>query len=213
MTRLSWALTVAAFVLSPLAQGASAQTAQTPAARGRAQAPATRGRAQAAAPAAPAVPDVQKSPGAGPLIVIETAKGIIQIETYPADAPKTVEHVLGLAKRNFYNGQRVHRVEPGFVVQFGDPQSRDVTKRDRWGTGGSGRAIGVAETKRLHKLGAVAMAHAGDPARADSQMYILLRPSAAALDGKYAVFGQVVGGMDVVQKIAAGDVIRRITVK
>jgi cyclophilin family peptidyl-prolyl cis-trans isomerase len=212
MIRLSSALTLVAFVLSSLAQGASAQTAQTPAARGRAQAPATRGRAQAAAPAA-AVPEVQKSPGAGPLLVIETAKGVIQIETYPADAPKTVEHVLGLAKRNFYNGQRVHRVEPGFVVQFGDPQSRDATKRDRWGTGGSGRAIGVAETKRVHKLGAVAMAHAGDPARADSQMYILLRPTAAALDGKYAVFGQVVGGMDVVQKIAVGDVIRRISVK
>ena len=156
---------------------------------------------------------MQKSPGAGPVLVIETLKGTIQIETYPADAPKTVEQVVGLVKRNFYNGQRVHRVEPGFVIQFGDPQSRDMTKRDRWGTGGSGRAIGVAETKRLHKLGAVAMAHAGDPARADSQMYILLRSSAAALDGKYAVFGQVIDGMDVVQKITVGDVIRRVTVK
>jgi cyclophilin family peptidyl-prolyl cis-trans isomerase len=197
MTRLSWALTVVALMWMPLAHRADAQAAQTPAARGR---------AQAAAPAA-------KPAGGAPIIVIETAKGTIEIETYPADAPKTVEQIVGLAKRNFYNGQRVHRVEPGFVVQFGDPQSRDMTKRDRWGTGGSGRVIGVAETKRIHKFGAVAMAHAGDPARADSQMYILLRQSAAALDGKYAVFGQVMSGMDVVQKLEVGDVIRRISVK
>ena len=209
MNRRSWMLTLVVVAVAMTVDGLGAQTAQTPA-RGRAQAPA-RGRAQTEAP--PAAPDVQKSPGAGPVIVVETTKGIIQIETYPSDAPKTVEHIVGLIKRNFYSGQRVHRVEPGFVVQFGDPQSRDMTKRDRWGTGGSGRAIGVAETKRLHKFGAVAMAHAGDPAKADSQMYILRRQTAPPLDGKYAVLGQVIGGMDVVQKLAVGDVIRRITVK
>jgi cyclophilin family peptidyl-prolyl cis-trans isomerase len=208
MNRRSWMLTLVVVAIAVAFDGLAAQTAQTTA-RGRAQAPA-RGRAQTAAPPAA---DVQKSPGAGPVIVIETAKGTIQIETYPSDAPKTVEHIVGLIKRNFYSGQRVHRVEPGFVVQFGDPQSRDMTKRDRWGTGGSGRVIGVAETKRLHKFGAVAMAHAGDPAQADSQMYILLRQTAPPLDGKYAVFGQVIGGMDIVQKLAVGDVIRRITVK
>ena len=82
----------------------------------------------------------QKSAGAGPVLVVETGKGTFQIEMYPGEAPKTVEHILALAKRNFYNGHRVHRVVKGFVVQFGDPQSRDMTKRDRWGSGGaSGR--------------------------------------------------------------------------
>jgi peptidyl-prolyl cis-trans isomerase B (cyclophilin B) len=88
-----------------------------------------------------------------------------------------------------------------------------VTKRSLWGTGGSGRAIGVGETKRTHRLGSVAMAHAGDPAKADSQMYILLRTSATALDGKYTVFGQVISGMDVVQKLAINDIIKRVAVK
>src|SRR5919106_1602222 len=94
--------------------------------------------------AKPASPAARRSPGAGPIIVFETAKGTFEMETYPNEAPKSVAHILQLVKRNFYNGLRIHRVEPGFVVQFGDPQTRDMTKRDAWGTRGSGRAIGVA---------------------------------------------------------------------
>lgn len=208
MSRLSSALIAAAVVVAPFTQMASAQ--------GGATQPAARGAAPAAAPA---VVVAQKSAGAGPVIVIETMKGTIQIETYPKEAPKTVEHVLALARRNFYNGLRVHRVESGFVVQFGDPLTRDMTKRALWGTSGSGRPVGAAETDRLHKRGSVAMAHAGDPAKADAQMYILLRASAPPLDGKYAVFGQVISGMDVAEKLcgppacsAPPDVLRRVTV-
>jgi peptidyl-prolyl cis-trans isomerase B (cyclophilin B) len=163
-------------------------------------------------PAAPAAAPAQRTPGAGPVVVIETDKGTIQFETYPAEAPKTVEQVLALVKRNFYNGLRVHRVVPGFVVQFGDPQTRDVSKRAAWGTMGSGKVVGVAEIKRSHSLGAVAMAHAGDAAKADSQMYITLAPQ-PRLDSGYTVFGQVIAGMDVVNRLAVGDVIRRATVR
>jgi cyclophilin family peptidyl-prolyl cis-trans isomerase len=157
------------------------------------------------------------SPGAGPVVVLETSKGVIEFETYPNEAPKTVAHILGLVKRNFYNGMRVHRVVPNFVVQFGDPQTRDMSKKDRWGAGpaaGSGKPIGVGEPhkNRPHKLGSVAMAHAGNIAGADSQMYITLRPT-TELNGKYTVFGQVISGMDVVQKIQVGDVIKRASVK
>jgi cyclophilin family peptidyl-prolyl cis-trans isomerase len=168
----------------------------------------------AAQTAAQKSPGAQKSAGAGPLLVIETVKGTIQIETYPGEAPKTVEHILALAKRNFYNGHRVHRVVKGFVVQFGDPQSRDMTKRDRWGSQGSGRAVGVAEInpKRRHRVGAVALANLGDPKTGDSQMYITLAPQ-PGLDGKFTVFGQVISGMDVAQKLAVNDIIRRVTVK
>ena len=156
----------------------------------------------------------QKSAGAGPVLVVETMKGMIEIETYPGEAPKTVEHILALVKRNFYNGHRVHRVVKGFVVQFGDPQTRDMTKRDRWGSLGSGRPVGVAEInpKRRHRLGAVALANLNDPRTGDSQMYITLTPQ-PSLDGKFTVFGQVISGMDVAQKLAINDVIRRITVK
>lgn len=154
------------------------------------------------------------SPGAGPVVVIETAKGVIEFETYPNEAPKTVAHILGLVKRNFYNGLRVHRVAPKFVIQFGDPYTRDMTKKELWGTGASGKSIGVAEfnQKRPHKLGAVAMAHKGIAKDADSQIYITLRPT-PELDRKYTVFGQVIAGMDVVQKIQVGDVIKRVSVK
>jgi cyclophilin family peptidyl-prolyl cis-trans isomerase len=178
-----------------------------------------RGRGAAEPPPKPApaaaAPAAQESPGAGPIIVIETmTKGSFEFETYPNEAPRTVAHILALVKRNFYNGQRVHRVVPGFVIQFGDPTSRDMTKKDRWGTGGSGKPIGAAEMnpKRTHRLGAVAMAHAGDPKNADSQMYVTLAPT-PRLDGDYTVFGQVISGMDVVQKIQVGDIIRRATVK
>jgi cyclophilin family peptidyl-prolyl cis-trans isomerase len=160
--------------------------------------------ASAQAPAAPA----------GPVIVVETSKGVFEFETYPAEAPKTVARIIELVKQRFYNGMRIHRVVPGFVIQMGDPQTRDMTKKDRWGTGGSGKPIGVAEiTKtRTHVLGAVAMAHAGDPAKADSQFYVTLAP-AARLNGQYTVFGKVISGMDVVQKTVAEDRIVRMTVK
>jgi cyclophilin family peptidyl-prolyl cis-trans isomerase len=200
MKRAVWMMTT---VLLVAASAGSPSLAQAPAARGRGAAPA-----QAATP---------RSPGAGAVIVFETVKGSFEVETYPNEAPKSVEHILALVKRNFYNGLRVHRVEPGFVIQFGDPQTRDMTKRDRWGTAGSGRSIGVAEIspKRPHKLGAVALAHAGDPRGADSQMYIALNGPAryGHMEGDYTVFGQVISGMDVVQKLQITDVIRRATVK
>jgi cyclophilin family peptidyl-prolyl cis-trans isomerase len=166
--------------------------------------------AQRGAATAPA----KTSPGAGKVLVVETVKGTIEIETYPTEAPKTVEHILALVNRRFYNGLRVHRVAKGFVVQFGDPQTRDMSKRDRWGTQGSGRPIGVGEfsPKRTHVRGAVAIAHTGDAKVGDSQMYIMLAP-AARLNNSYTVFGQVISGMDVVDKLAETDIIRRITVR
>jgi peptidyl-prolyl cis-trans isomerase B (cyclophilin B) len=170
-------------------------------------------RAQAPRPAPAAKPGIP-SPGAGPVIVMETSKGTIEFETYPQDAPKTVERLLALVKRNFYNGLRFHRVVPGFVIQIGDPATRDMTKRDRWGQGGSGTAIGVAEfsKKRTHVKGAVAMAHAGDATQADSQFYITLAP-AARLDGKFTVFGQVISGGDVAAKIVEADVLKKMYVR
>jgi cyclophilin family peptidyl-prolyl cis-trans isomerase len=155
-----------------------------------------------------------RTPGAGPVIVVETVRGTFEIETYPADAPRTVEHVLALVRRRFYNGLRVHRAEPGFVVQMGDPNTRDYTKQHSWGTGGSGTPVGASEVspRRRHVRGAVAMAHSGDPTRADAQFYITLVP-VPRLNGKYAVFGRVISGMDVVAQLRVGDVIRRATVK
>jgi peptidyl-prolyl cis-trans isomerase B (cyclophilin B) len=156
----------------------------------------------------------EKSPGAGPIIVLDTAKGVIEIETYPEDAPKTVAHILALIKKGFYNGLRFHRAEANFVIQVGDPASRDMSRQDSWGRGGSGKAIGVAEIskKRLHGPGAVGMGHSGEPKLADSQIYIVLR-AAPTLNGKYTVFGKVIKGLDVAQKIQKTDVLKKVSVK
>jgi cyclophilin family peptidyl-prolyl cis-trans isomerase len=157
----------------------------------------------------------QKSPGAGSIVVLETAKGTIEFETYPEEAPKTVAQILGLVKKNFYNGQRFHRAEPNFVIQVGDPVSRDFSRQSWWGRQSSGKPIGVAEItkKRRLVLGAVAMGYPGsDKAAADSQFFILRR-AAPELEGKYTVFGKVLKGMDVVAKIERGDVLKRAYLK
>ena len=156
---------------------------------------------------------------ASPVVLFETSKGTFEVEMYPNEAPKSVEHILALVRRNFYNGLRVHRFEPGFVVQFGDPQTRDMTKKALWGRSGSGRPIGVGEIspKRTHKAGAFALASsAGDPRTADSQVYICVNSDPGRysyMDGKYAVIGQVISGLSVVQQLRELDVIKRATVK
>jgi cyclophilin family peptidyl-prolyl cis-trans isomerase len=195
-------IAVLAIVLASGVMVAGAQTGQ----RGRSETPPPGGGAQASRGSATAA--------AGPVIVFETAKGSFEIETYPAEAPKSVEHILALVKRNFYNGQRVHRIVPGQLVQFGDPLSRDMTKRDFWGTGGSNRPIGVGEMspKRRHVPGAVSLAHPGDPKQADSQMFIMFAAQ-PKYDGGFTVFGHVTTGMDVVRKLTMNDIIRRVRIK
>jgi cyclophilin family peptidyl-prolyl cis-trans isomerase len=153
----------------------------------------------------------------GPIVVVETSRGTFAFETYPEDAPSTVAHIIELVNRGFYDGQRVHRAVAGFVVQWGDPRSRDLALEPVWGRGpaaSSGRPIGIAEItkKRPHSTGAVGVAHAGLPAQADSQIYVTLanRPD---LDGKYTVFAHVVEGMDVPGRLERGDLIGRMYVR
>lgn len=163
----------------------------------------------------PALPEKPGSAGAAPVIVLDTVKGVIEIQTHPEDAPKTVARILELVKKNFYNGLRFHRAEPNFLVQVGDPASRDMSREAWWGrTGGRGTPIGVSEItkKRRHGAGAVGMAHAGDPKLADTQFYITRR-ARPDLDGKHAVFGRVIAGLDVVQKIERADMLKRAYVK
>jgi peptidyl-prolyl cis-trans isomerase B (cyclophilin B) len=155
-----------------------------------------------------------QAPAPGPVVVIETTKGTITLETYPSEAPKTVDNFLKLVKANFYNRQHFHRADPGMVIQVGDPDSKDLKNKDIWGRKGNGKPIGVAEiSKKLkHKRGTVAMAHAGDASKADSQFYIAIGKKKIP-EGQYAIFGQVTSGMDVVEKIEVGDTIKRMYVK
>lgn len=156
---------------------------------------------RAAAPPAPA----------GPRLTFVTPRGTFEIVLYPADAPKSVEHILGLAKRNFYRGQRIHRVEAS-LVQFGDPVSRDMSRRDWWGRSSSGNPIGVAELNRHpHVRGAVSLAHSGNAASADSQLFIM-KTASPGLNGKHVVIGRVLSGMDVVDRLQVTDLLKQVTV-
>jgi cyclophilin family peptidyl-prolyl cis-trans isomerase len=147
------------------------------------------------------------------------AKGVIEIELAPADAPKSVEHIMALAKNGFYRGQRFHWVQPG-VIQFGDPLSRDVTKAREWGSGGSGprmsnKPLGVAElSKKPLVRGTVGLAYrvGSKPENADSQIFILTAANPAMV-GKYAQIGKVTKGLNVADKVAAQDIIKNITVR
>lgn len=160
------------------------------------------------------------APGpAAPVVILETLKGAIEIETFPNEAPTSVAHFVALAKKGFYRGHRFHWVQPG-IVQTGDPLSRDLTKRMEWGTGGSGlrmapKPIGIAEpAKRKFERGIVGLAYRTDrkPESADSQFFILTGPN-PALNGKYAALGKVIKGLNVLDKIEFMDVIKNVTVR
>ena len=148
-----------------------------------------------------------------PTAVITMEKGgEIVLEFYPKDAPKHVENFVTLAKKKFYDGQRVHRVEPGFVVQFGDPQSKTKSMDDpAMGSGGPGYTVKAEFNNRNFERGVLGMARSNDPDSAGSQVYIMLGP-APFLNGKYTAFGQVTKGMEVVDKIRVGDRITSIKV-
>ena len=169
-------------------------------------------------------------------IVIKTGKGDIELELYPAVAPKTVENFIKLSTEGFYNGTKFHRVIPEFMIQGGDPLSK--TDDPRVGTGGPGymfkdeinpRSLGVPDevikqyeaggytydyslTSLPVDVGTIAMANSG-PNTNGSQFFIVTMQSQPHLFGKHTAFGKVTKGMEVVRSIRQGDVIQSIEVK
>jgi peptidyl-prolyl cis-trans isomerase B (cyclophilin B) len=144
----------------------------------------------------------------GHYAILDTDRGEIVLELYATEAPKTVANFERLAKDGFYNNLTFHRVEPGFVVQGGDPAGN--------GTGGPGYELPaeISPTEK-HLRGTLAMARRGDQVNPDrkssgSQFYICLAP-APFLDGQYTIFGGVIEGMNVVDQIKVGDHIKKVT--
>ncbi len=133
------------------------------------------------------------------MVTIETNHGTISFRLLPELAPETVRNFESLAKSNFYNNTLFHRVIPGFMIQGGDPNTKTNNKRT-WGQGGPGYTIKAEFNSRSHKRGIVSMARAQDPDSAGSQFFIVTTDS-AFLDRQYTVFGEVVSGMDVADKI------------
>ena len=134
--------------------------------------------------------------------VIQTPKGIIQIQIYP-DTPLTSSNFMILAASGFYNNLKFHRVEPGFVIQGGDPNGD--------GSGGPGYQFNDEPVTREYKKGTVAMANAGVNTNG-SQFFILLEDH-PELPKNYTIFGQVISGMDIVEKITPDDVMETVTIQ
>ena len=129
--------------------------------------------------------------------------GEIRLEFFPEDAPKTVENFVTLAKKGFYNGLNFHRVVADFVVQGGCPKGN--------GTGGPGYTVKAEFNKQKHVRGTLAMARSQDPDSAGSQFYICYG-NTPHLDGQYTVFGKVVSGMELVDRIKQGDKMTSVTI-
>lgn len=141
----------------------------------------------------------------GTKVVIELEKGgKIEAELYPDLAPITVANFVKLANAKFYDGLSFHRVEPGFVIQGGDPNGN--------GSGGPGWTIkGEFTTKKKHVHGTLSMARTPDPDSAGSQFFICLGDT-PNLDGQYALFGQVTKGLDVVDGVVKGDKMKSVRI-
>lgn len=162
-------------------------------------------------------------------VVFKTSKGSFTVELFKDKAPNTVSSFLELVAAKFYDGIRVHRVEPGFVMQAGDPKTKGMTAKQvadvvarqktgaaspddpQLGAGGPGWVMKAEFNDVKHDRGVIAMARTQDPDSAGSQFYVTLAP-AHELDGQYTVFGRVVSGMPVVDKLAVGDVIQSATI-
>ena len=134
-------------------------------------------------------------------VVIETKFGNIEMTLFPEVAPGHVENFLKLAKSGFYDGTIFHRVIPGFMIQGGDPNSKG-TNRSNHGAGGPGYSIDAEFNDKPHVRGALSMARSRDPDSAGSQFFIVVKKS-SFLDNNYTIFGEVVSGMDVVDKIVS----------
>jgi peptidyl-prolyl cis-trans isomerase B (cyclophilin B) len=167
----------------------------------------TAANAQDTTPSPTAGTTPSPTPMSNEVAVIKTSEGEMVVEFWPDVAPKTVENFKKLAKQGFYNGTAFHRIIKGFMVQGGDPLTKDPSQEARWGTGGPGYQIKAEFNSHSHQRGVLSMARSNDPDSAGSQFFICLG-DASFLDGKYTAFGKVIKGDDVLGKIGDTPVAR-----
>lgn len=140
--------------------------------------------------------------GKAPRVVLKTKFGEMEIVFFPELAPKHVESFLTLAKKGYFNGTIFHRVIPGFMIQGGDPNTKDPSKQSTFGTGGPGYTVPAEFNKIPHERGILSAARTADPNSAGSQFFIMVAKS-PNLDGQYTVFGEVVKGIEVADKVVS----------
>jgi peptidyl-prolyl cis-trans isomerase B (cyclophilin B) len=139
--------------------------------------------------------------------VITTAQGEMTLAFWPEVAPKTVENFKALARKGFYDGTAFHRIVKGFMVQGGDPLTKDPRQESRWGTGDPGYKIKAEFSDKPHVRGVISMARSSDPNSAGSQFFICLA-DARFLDGQYTAFGQLIKGDEVLGKLGDTPTVR-----
>jgi peptidyl-prolyl cis-trans isomerase B (cyclophilin B) len=139
--------------------------------------------------------------------VLKTSDGEMVVEFWPEVAPKTVENFKKLAREGFYDGTAFHRIMRGFMIQGGDPNTKDLSRESSYGTGGPGYKIPAEFNDRPHLRGVLSMARSADPNSAGSQFFVCLG-TASSLDHQYTAFGKVIKGLDVLDKIGATPVTR-----
>ena len=132
--------------------------------------------------------------------IIKTTAGDMVVEFWSDVAPNTVDNFKKLAKKGFYDGTAFHRIMKGFMIQGGDPLTKDATKEAMWGTGDPGYKIKAEFNERQHVRGVLSMARSNDPDSAGSQFFVCLE-AAPFLDRKYTGFGKLIKGEDVLVKI------------
>jgi peptidyl-prolyl cis-trans isomerase B (cyclophilin B) len=132
--------------------------------------------------------------------VITTSAGEMTVELWPDVAPKTVENFKNLARQGFYDGTAFHRIVKGFMIQGGDPLTKDLSKEREWGTGGPGHRVKAEFNDRKHERGVLSMARSQDPDSAGSQFFVCLG-DARFLDRQYTAFGKLISGDDVLGRI------------
>jgi len=142
---------------------------------------------------------------ANEVAVIDTTEGTMVVEFWPGEAPNTVDNFKKLAQKGFYDGTCFHRIIKGFMIQGGDPLTKDVSKEHSWGTGGPGHTIRAEFNDHSHQHGVLSMARSNDPHSAGSQFFIC-HGDASFLDRQYTAFGKLIKGADVLDKIAGTPV-------
>ena len=149
----------------------------------------------------PAAATDDKKPAVKEVAVIKTSEGVMVIEFWPDVAPKTVENFKKLAKDGFYDGTAFHRVIKGFMIQGGDPNTKDASKENMWGMGDPGYKIKAEFNDKSHTRGVISMARSANPDSAGSQFFIC-HGNPTQLDHQYTTFGKLIKGDDVLEKIA-----------
>jgi peptidyl-prolyl cis-trans isomerase B (cyclophilin B) len=137
-----------------------------------------------------------------PHVILKTKFGEMEIVLFQDLAPKHVESFLKLAKAGFFNGTIFHRIIPGFMIQGGDPLTKDPANRSKYGTGGPGYTLPAEFSKVVHEKGILSAARTADPNSAGSQFFLMV-DKAPHLDGQYTVFGEVIKGIEVVDIIVS----------